>query len=107
MQVIKPIYLLTHLGYIAGGGDGIVSVGGVPSSRKIYVLDAKTLAVVKTAVSLDNGQYLITGLDPNRRYLVMARDYKGEYEPVCYDNVAPAADLTAEEIRGVWVMMGG
>lgn len=105
MRIAKIISLLKHKGYIAGTGDGLVSVGGVPASRKVYVLDAKTLAIIKTAVSLDNGHYLIAGLDPNRKYLIMARDYKNEYEPSCYDNVTPAADLSVDEQQELWQMM--
>lgn len=105
MRIINTVYLLRYQGYIAGGGDGLVSVGNKPASRNIYVLDNKTLAIVKTAVSLDNGHYLIAGLDPTKRYLVMARDYQGEYEPVCYDNVTPASDLTADELGVLWQVM--
>lgn len=107
MRIAKIIPLLKYKGYIAGTGDGIVSVEGKPASRKVYALDAKTLAIIKTAVSLDNGQYLITNLDPTKRYLVMARDYQGEYEPVCYDNVTPASDLTADELGVLWQTMMG
>lgn len=109
MRVIKIIRLFKHKGYIAGTGDGIVSVGGKAASRKIYVLDTQTLAVIKTATSLDNGHYLITNLNPTKRYLVMARDmwYKGEYEPVCYDNVVPAADLSLDELVTLWRTMTG
>lgn len=105
MRIISPVYLLRHQGYIAGTGDGLVSVGNKPASRKIYVLDTQTLAIIKTAVSLDNGHYLITNLDPSRKYLIMARDYKGEYEPSCYDNVSPAADLSIDEQQELWRVM--
>lgn len=105
MRVVDVIHLNRHTAYIAGTGSGVVSVGGVPASRKLYALDAKTLNVVKTAVSTDDGQYLIPHLDPAKRYLVMARDYQGEYEPYCYDNVAPATDLTLEEQQALWQQM--
>lgn len=102
MRIVDVIFLNKHTAYIAGIGNGVVSVGGVPASRKVYALDAKTLNVIKTAVSTDNGQYLIPNLDPAKRYLVMARDYQGEYEPYCYDNVTPATDLTLEEQHALW-----
>ncbi len=107
MRIINTVYLFKHKGYIAGTGDGLVSVGNKPASRKIYVLDTQTLTVIKTATSLDNGHYLITNLNPTKRYLVMARDYQGEYEPVCYDNVVPAADLSLDELVTLWRTMTG
>lgn len=105
MRVVDFIHLNKHTAYIAGTGSGVVSVGGVPGSRKVYALDAKTLNVVKTAVSSDDGQYLIPHLDPAKRYLIMARDYQGEYEPYCYDNVAPATDLILDEQQALWQQM--
>lgn len=105
MRIVDVIHLNRHTAYIAGVGNGVVSVGGIPASRKVYALDAKTLNVIKTAVSTDDGQYLIPHLDPTKRYLVMARDYQGEYEPYCYDNVAPATDLTLDEQQALWQQM--
>lgn len=102
MRIVDIIRLNRHTAYIAGTGSGVVSVGGVPASRKVYALDAKTLGVIKTAVSTDDGRYLITHLDPAKRYLIVARDYQGEYEPYCYDHVAPATDLTLDEQQALW-----
>lgn len=89
-------------GYIAGSADGIVTVQGKPASRKIWLLDAKTLAVVVAQWSLNDGRYLFLGLDPAREYLVMARDYKKEFEPFAWDYVKPADDLTIDEQQALW-----
>lgn len=89
-------------GYIAGSGDGIVTVQGKPAPRKIWLLDAVTLAIVQVATSLPNGHYLFMGLDPAKRYLVMARDYKKEFEPMAWDDVKPADDLTIAEQQALW-----
>lgn len=100
MQVFAKTYTslsLTHDGYIAGSADGIVTVQGKPASRKIWLLDAQTLGVESVQWSLKNGHYLFLGLDPAREYLVMARDYKKEYEPFVWDYVQPAGDLTIDE----------
>lgn len=97
MKIMDCFYLPEHTGYIAGTKDGIVTVGGEPASRQIDVFDAKTLVWVQTATSNDNGNYLIMGLDPAKRYLLMARDYKGEYEPCCWDYVKPMTDKTLDE----------
>lgn len=105
MQVIAKTYTslsLQHSGYIAGSGDGIVTVAGKPSSRKIWLLDAQTMAIEQVVTSLKNGRYLLTGLDPSRGYLVLARDYKKEFEPFAWDYVKPSDDITIDEQQALW-----
>lgn len=105
MQILAKVYTplsLAHSGYIAGSGDGIVTVQGNPASRKIWLLDVQTLAMESTQWSLSNGHYLFLGLDPAKRYLVMVRDYKKEFEPFVWDYVAPADDLTVAEQQALW-----
>lgn len=100
MQVLAKVYTslsLANSGYIAGSGDGIVTVAGKPASRKIWLLDAKTMTVEQIITSLSNGHYLFMGLDPAKKYLVMVRDYKKEYEPFVWDDVTAADDLTIVE----------
>lgn len=87
---------LAHRGYIAGTGDGIVTVQGKPASRKIWLLNAQTMAVEQVITSLKNGHYMFLGLNPASRYLVMVRDYKKEFEPFAWDEVPPADDLTID-----------
>lgn len=89
-------------GYIAGANDGIVTVQGEPAARKIWLLNAQTLAVEQVINSLKNGHYIFMGLDPAKKYLVMVRDYKREYEPFVWDHVTPADDLTIAEQQALW-----
>lgn len=89
-------------GYIAGSGDGIVTVRGKPASRKIWLFDAQTMAVEQIIDSLNNGHYMFLGLDTDKRYMVMVRDYKKEYEPFVWDYVPPADDLTIDEQQALW-----
>lgn len=84
-------------GFIGGTADGIVTAQGRPAARKIWLLNGQTMAVEQVVTSLANGHYMFMGLDPNKRYLVMARDYKKEYEPFVWDDVTPADDLTIDE----------
>lgn len=93
---------LNYYAYIAGSGDGIVTVLGKPASRKIWLLNAQTMAVEQVITSLKNGHYLFMGLDPDKRYLVMVRDYKKELEPFVWDYVKPADDLTISEQQAMW-----
>ncbi len=105
MQVLAKVYTslsLTNNGYIAGANDGIVTALGKPVSRKIWLLDAKTMAVEQIVTSLKNGHYLFVGLNPSSEYLVIVRDYKRELEPFAWDYVAPANDLTIEEQQALW-----
>lgn len=89
-------------GYIAGTADGIVSINGEPASRKIYVFDALTLQWQATAKSNQKGRYLILGLNPQQRYLIMVRDHQLNYEPYAYDHVRPADDLSVNEQQQLW-----
>lgn len=105
MQILAKIYTslsLAHSGYIAGSGDGIVTVQGKPSSRHIYLLDAVTMQLLRCNQSLPNGHYIFIGLDRAQRYLVMVRDYKKEFEPFAWDYVAPANDMTITEQQALW-----
>lgn len=97
-------------GYIAGSGDGIVTVAGQPAQRDVWLLNAQTLAVEQIITSLKNGHYIFTGLDANKQYLVMMRDLRPNgieqrYEPAVWDYVIPATNLTIAEqqaMRASW-----
>ena len=105
MQVLAKIYTslsLQYSGYIAGSGDGIVTVQGKPASRKIWLLDVQTLGINTAQWSLSNGHYLFMGLNPAKEYLVMVRDHKKELEPFVWDYVKPADDLTIAEQQALW-----
>lgn len=75
--------------YIAGTGEGIVTVRGVPSARQVVLLDQDTLELVQKTWSAPDGRYLLAGLDPNKKYIVLGIDYKGEYPPVAHDQIRP------------------
>lgn len=105
MQILAKTYTslsLAHSSYIAGSADGIVTVQGKPASRKIWLLNAQSLAIEQVQYSLKNGHYAFFGLDLSKEYLVMARDYKKEYEPFVWDFVKPAEDLTIAEQQTMW-----
>lgn len=99
---ITMIPIINYSGYIAGSGDGIVTVLGKPASRKVYILSSKTLALHGEQYSLTNGRYAFFNLNPQEEYLVMVRDYKRELEPFAWDYVKPADDLTIAEQQALW-----
>lgn len=105
MQIMAEVHValdIVYPGYIAGSADGIVTVQGKPASRKIWLLDARSLAIEAVQWSLNNGHYAFFGLDDTKEYLVMVRDYKKEYEPFVWDYVTPADDLTVAEQQALW-----
>lgn len=105
MQVLAKTYTslsLTHSGYIAGSGDGIVTVAGKPASRNIWLFNAQTMAVEQVITSLKNGHYLFLGLDSNKKYLIMSRDHNNESQPYVWDNIIPSTDLTIDEQQTFW-----
>lgn len=88
------------IGYIAGTADGIVTVAGKAASRAIYlyaVYNYKPMVLVAKTWSTAQGNYMFASLDTSMRYLIMVRDYAGQYEPFAYDQVEPATDLTPHE----------
>lgn len=100
----------SYVGYVAGTLDGIVTVGGVPARRDLVVFNAENLDVLVRSYSLDNGQYFVGNLDPDKRYLLMCRDLPPDgitqrYEPFCWDYVTPMTDLTLDEQRQLWQQM--
>lgn len=101
-MLINITSAINGVGYIAGTNDGIVTVQGNPASRKIWLLNSQTMVVEQITTSLKNGHYLFMGLDPDKRYLVMVRDYKKEFEPFVWDEVPPATDLTITEQQALW-----
>lgn len=64
--MIVNVYVSVSRGYIAGTGNGIVTVHGKPASRKIWLLNANTMAVEQATTSLKSGHYLFMGLDPEK-----------------------------------------
>lgn len=101
-MLIGLYYGAVKSGYIAGSGDGIVTVQGKPAARKIYLLNALTLAIEQVVVSLKNGHYIFMDVNTNKKYMVIARDYKKEFEPFVWDDVTPADDLKINEQEALW-----
>ena len=102
--MLAPVFISVNVPqpYIAGSGNGIVTVNGVPASRHIFLFDANSTELLRRTVSLSNGHYIFNGLDSTKQYIVMARDYNKEYEPAVWDYVTPATDLTIAEQQELW-----
>ena len=81
---------LSGRGFISGQGEGLVTVAGAAASRPVVVFDKKTLLPVIQVSSAEDGTYLARGLDPNRKFVVVAFDSSGQFNAVIRDNITPA-----------------
>ena len=79
-------------GFIAGEGEGIVTVGGEPASRRIYLFARPTMELVDAQWSRDDGTYRFARLNTETQYMMIAADHKKQYEPVGYDYITPVTD---------------
>ena len=79
-------------GFIAGQGDGLVTVSGVTASRPVVVFDKKSLIPLAKTVSSTDGTYSIAGINANRKVFVVAFDPSGQFNAVIRDNITPATE---------------
>lgn len=99
MIITPTVYSLTDSNYIAGSGDGIVTIAGKPASRKIWLLNAKTMLVEQVVASKPNGRYVFLNIGNEKEYLVIARDHKKEFEPFAWDYIKPSSGLTLDMLQ--------
>lgn len=79
------------VGFIAGRGNGIVTVDGKPSSKRIILMERQMLfPMLRQTWSNVDGSYLIDNLDISKIYMVMAVDDKEKFEPVVWDFIKAA-----------------
>ncbi len=102
-MIISAKLVVSGPAYIAGTDNGILTVAGKPAARAVYLLNSITLAVLQVCKSTPSGHYIFAGLDASKDYLVIARDYKKEFEPFSWDYVKPGDDLTVAEQQALWV----
>ena len=80
-------------GFIAGNGNGIVTVDGKPGQKRIVIFErTHTFPCLRQTWSNSDGSYLLPWLDVSKIYTVMAVDDKEKYEPVVWDFIKPAID---------------
>lgn len=90
-----------HLGYFAGTADGLTHVNNQPNSCELIVLDATSLQFIAKVISRKSGNYLIPYLNPEKRFLLFARDLQMNYEPYAYDHAKPLNDLSEIELKNM------
>lgn len=89
MSTPRPIQDLGS-GYLAGQGDGIVTVAGARASRPITVLAASSMRIVARTRSDDLGNWRVDNLNADRKYIVIAVDTQRQFNAVIRDNIQPA-----------------
>lgn len=107
--MLAPVFISVNVPqpYIAGSGNGIVTVNGVAAARHIFLFDANSMELLRMTASLPNGHYIFNGLDANMQYMVICRDFPPDgteqrYEPAVFDYVTPANDLTLQQQQELW-----
>lgn len=104
VMISQAIYIVQHKGYIAGRDDGIVTIDGKPCVCEILLADAHNIhdGFTHRTFSMPSGHYLFSNLDPDKEYLIIARDDSKQYEPCVYDYIKPASDLSQDELFKLW-----
>ncbi|MFJ1255967.1 DUF2341 domain-containing protein [Cupriavidus sp. CuC1] len=76
--------------------SGKVTINNVAAVRRVFLVDLKSMAVMRTQFSDINGNYSFANIDGSRSYMVIGRDYQQVYNAVVQDlitavDAAPAA----------------
>lgn len=103
-----PKYHSRYLGhaFVAGTGDGIVTVSGKGAKRRIIAYDQVTRRAVSHTYSAPDGRYILRHLKPDGLYLIMARDVTG-YNPVAWDNITPSTDWSVQQQQDYYLLIMG
>ncbi|MDO4434372.1 MAG: hypothetical protein Q4B82_07325 [Alysiella sp.] len=80
--------------YIAGQGEGIVTRNGKPASLPVFALTIPSLAIAAKTWSFPDGTYVLSDLDKNMQYIVLAYDPAGDYEPAIWSHITPYSHET-------------
>jgi hypothetical protein len=75
--------------YGDGRLQGPLEVAGVAASRPVLLLQRDNLRAVALGHSDAQGQYQFDGLDPQRDYLLIGLDDRGEYNAAVLDRQRP------------------
>lgn len=67
-------------GYVAGQGDGIVTIAALPAAREVELREYTTRTTIGTTFSASNGTYRFDSIDPTIALEAIGRDWKGEYD---------------------------
>ena len=88
---ILPNQELSKSAFIAGQGNGIVTVVGKPERKRIILLERRNLLpCVRQTWSFRDGSYVFEGLNPDTVFMVIAVDDQEKYEPVAWDFIKAA-----------------
>ncbi|MGO4151429.1 DUF2341 domain-containing protein [Cupriavidus sp. YAF13] len=86
------------LDYTWGGTasvSGKVTINTVAAVRRVFLIDLKSMLVIRSAWSDASGNYSFANIDGNRNYMVIGRDYQQIYNAVVQDLITPATTAPA------------
>ncbi|WP_454752062.1 DUF2341 domain-containing protein [Cupriavidus necator] len=75
--------------------SGTVTVNDVAAARRVFLIDLKSMLVIKSTWSDANGNYSFANIDGNRQYMVVGRDYQKVYNAVVQDSITPVETAPA------------
>lgn len=91
VQVIFSRLICSGRGYIAGEGEGLLYVEGLPERRKILLFrkNRNGITLVATTWSQADGSYAFKHLNHQLKYMVVGVDHLGDYDPDAVDFIQP------------------
>lgn len=78
-------------GFIAGTPPGLVTVGGAPGARRVFLFDELTLKPVARTWSAADGTYRFDGVTPARKFVAVSFDHTHIWQAVIRDGITPKA----------------
>ena len=76
-------------GIVAGTDPGLVTVGGAPAARRIFLFDSLTFKAIARQWSASDGTYRFDGVNPSRDFTVLSVDHLEIYNAVVRDGISP------------------
>lgn len=86
------------LDYTWGGTASVagkVTINNVAAVRRVFLIDLKSMLVIRSSWSDASGNYSFNNIDGNRNYMVIGRDYQQVYNAVVQDLITPATTAPA------------
>lgn len=68
---------------------GKVTINNVAAVRRVFLVDLKSMTVMRSAWSDASGNYSFVNIDGSRNYMVIGRDYQQVYNAVVQDSITP------------------
>lgn len=91
-MTVRALGRLVRIDGIYGGGGritGTVTVDGTPASLLVRLYHNKTGALLREVRSAPNGGYEFVGLSLTDKFMTVARDEGGQFDPAAKSDLIP------------------